>query len=110
MQNQNRRWYDNNNEANQTLMILKSLDRQSKRQLSTDLVEIIKQIKELHKEEDEPNLSIGIQRVLGLYQMNNSRRWYDKNSELTYALKTMFTLPDEDFLNIMEGLFVSLNN
>ncbi len=106
-----RRWYDNNSSAIEAFNILKQLDTESKKRLSKDLIEIVRQIKELHKEEAEPKLSLGLERVLGLYQQSvNERRWYDTNADLKYALKTMSTLPTEDFLNIMEGLSVSLNN
>lgn len=109
--NLKRRWYDVHDKATQAFEILQKLDAESKKRLSNDLIEIIRQIKELHKEEEEPELSLGIERVLGLYQQSiNERRWYDKNDELRYALKTMSTLPTEDFLNIMEGLSVSLDN
>lgn len=109
--NLKRRWYDNHNEATRAFDILKKLDNESRRRLSADLIEIVKQIKELHKEEEEPTLSLGIERVLGLYQQSvNERRWYDTNNDLKYAIKTMSTLPTEDFLNIMEGLAVSLND
>lgn len=109
--NLKRRWYDNHNEATKAFDILKKLDNESRRRLSADLIEIVKQIKELHKEEEEPTLSLGIERVLGLYQQSvNERRWYDTNNDLKYAIKTMSTLPTEDFLNIMEGLAVSLND
>ena len=90
---------------------MQKLDTEQKRRLSADLIEIVKQIKDLHKEEEEPQLSIGIERVMGLFQQSvNERRWYDKNDDLKYALKTMSTLPNEDFFNIMEGLAVSLND
>lgn len=105
-----RRWYDSNNETKEILNVLKELDNESRSKLSQDLIQVVRQIKEIHREESEPELSIGIQRVLGLYQSSNSRRWYDKNRDLNYALKTMSTLPSEDFYNIMEGLYVSLNN
>ena len=67
----------------------------------------MKQIKELHEEDEESDVSIGIDRVLGLYKLSNSRRWYDKVSILSYAMKTMSTLPKEDFYTIMEGITVS---
>ncbi|MBR1943562.1 hypothetical protein IJ843_07490 [bacterium] len=109
--NLKRRWYDNHNNAAQAFEILKKLDNESKKRLSKDLIEIVRQIKELHREEEEPALSLGIERVFGLYQQSvNERRWYDTNSDLKYAIKTMSTLPTEDFLNIMEGLSVSLND
>lgn len=104
------RWYDDHQETLDTLEILKKLDRESRERLSNDIIDIANQIKSIHREEDEPPLSIGLERVLGLYQTANSRRWYDKQRDLDTAIKTISTLPQEDFLNIMEGLFVSLND
>lgn len=105
-----RRWYDNDKKITATFDLIEKLDNANKQVLSNNLIEIIKQIKELHKEESEPDLSLGLERVLGLYkQMSNSRRWYDTNKEISYAIKALFTLPREDFLNIVEGLYVSLN-
>lgn len=109
--NNKRRWYDEHDEAIRAFEILKKLDNESRRRLSADLIEIVRQIKELHREEEEPVLSLGIDRVLGLYQQSvNERRWYDTNKDLKYAIKTMSTLPTEDFLNIMEGLSVSIKD
>lgn len=104
------RWYDKHQETLDTLSILKKLDKSSKEKLSNDIIDIANQIKSMHREEDEPPLSIGLERVLGLYQSSNSRRWYDKQKDLSDAIKTISTLPTEDFLNIMEGLSVALND
>lgn len=104
------RWYDNHDETLCALEIIKKLDRESKKRLSNDIVEIANQIKSMHREEEEPPLSIGLERVLGLYQSSNSRRWYDKQKYVSDALQTISTLPEEDFLNIMEGLCVSLTD
>lgn len=106
----NNRWYDNHRETLDTLEILKKLDRESRKRLSRDVIDIANQIKSIHREEDEPPLSIGLERVLGLYQSSNSRRWYDRQGDLNVAMKTISTLPEEDFLNIMEGLCVSLKD
>ena len=106
----NKRWYDNHKETTDTLEILKKLDRESRKRLSKDIIEIANQIKSIHREEDDPVLSIGLERVLGLYQSTNSRRWYDKQKDLDTAIKTISTLPKEDFLNIMEGLSVSFQD
>ena len=106
----NKRWYDNHSDTLDTLEVFKKLDRESKKRLSNDIVEIANQIKSIHREEDEPPLSIGLERVLGLYQSSNSRRWYDKQRDLSAAMKTISTLPEEDFLNIMEGLSVALKD
>lgn len=103
-----KRWYDNHSETLETLDMLKSLDEISREKLSGDIIDIANQIKSIHREEAEPVLSIGLERVLGLYQSSNARRWYDKHPDLGCAIQTISTLPREDFLNIMEGLCVSL--
>jgi len=106
----NNRWYDKHQETIETLEIFKTLDRESRKRLSNDIIDIANQIKSIHREEEEPPLSIGIERVLGLYQSSNSRRWYDRQKDLGTAIRTISTLPQEDFLNIMEGLSVSLQD
>ena len=102
-----RRWYDSDENTHRALEILKDMDENQRRALSKDLTTVVKQIKELHEEDEESYVSSGIDRVLGLYKLSNSRRWYDKVSILSYAMKTMSTLPKEDFYNIMEGIAVS---
>ena len=102
-----RRWYDSDENTQRALEILKDMDESQRRALSRDLTTVVKQIKELHEEDEESDVSLGIDRVLGLYKLSNSRRWYDKVSILSYAMKTMSTLPKEDFYNIMEGIAIS---
>ena len=103
----NRRWYDSNEHTERALSLLKDMDEERRRALTN----VVKQIKEMHEEDDDENqeVSIGIDRVLGLYKISNSRRWYDKVSILSYAMKTMSTLPKEDFYNIMEGISTSIS-
>ncbi len=105
----NRRWYDSNEHTEKALSLLKNMDEERRRALSRELTNFVRQIKEMHEEDEEQDVSIGIDRVLGLYKISNSRRWYDKVSILSYALKTMSTLPKEDFYNIMEGISTSLS-
>ena len=106
----NRRWYDSNEYTERALSLLKDMDEEKRRALSRDLTKVVRQIKEMHDEdEEEQDVSIGIDRVLGLYKLSNSRRWYDKVSILSYAFKTMSTLPKQDFYNIMEGLSNTLS-
>ena len=105
-----RRWYDSDENTQRALDILKDMDESQRRALSRDLTTVVKQIKELHEEDEESDVSIGIDRVLGLYKLSNSRRWYDKVSILSYAMKTMSTLPKEDFYNIMEGIALTASN
>lgn len=106
----NKRWYDSHSETLETLNILKKLDRESRKRLSHDVIDVAKQIKAIHREEDEPLLSIGLERVLGLYQCSNARRWYDKQRDLNTVMRLISSLPEDDFLNIMEGLCVSLQD
>ena len=105
----NRRWYDSNENTQKALKLLKNLDENQRTSLSRDLTTVVRQIKEMREEDEEQDVSIGIERVLGLYKISNSRRWYDKVSILSYALKTMSTLPKEDFYNIMEGVYSKLS-
>ena len=105
------RWYDKHEETLKALEALKNLDKTSRCQIAQEIIEISNQIKNIKREntkEDTP-LSLGLERVLGLYQTANKRRWYDKDDELSNALKNISTLPEEDFLNIMQGLFELLN-
>ena len=104
-----RRWYDTDENTQRALNILKDMDESQRRNLSKDLTAVVKQIKDLHNEEDDEDqdVSLGIDRVLGLYKITNSRRWYDKVSVLSFAMKTMSTLPKEKNYNIMEGIAVS---
>ena len=73
----NRRWYDSNETTEKALSLLKDLDENSRRTLAGDLTAVVKQIKEMRQEEDETedsDVSIGIERVLGLYKISNARR------------------------------------
>ena len=102
-----RRWYDSNEYTSRALEILKDMDDSQRCSLSQDLTTVVKQIKKLHEDDDDGDVSIGIDRALGLYKISNSRRWYDKASVLSYAMKTMATLPKEDFYTIMESIALS---
>ena len=105
----NRRWYDSNEHTEKALELLKDMDEDRRRSLAKDLTTFVKQIKDMKEEDENTEISLGIDRVMGLYKLSNSRRWYDKVSMLSYALKTMSTLPNEDFYNIMEGLHSTLS-
>ena len=84
--------------------------RKAPAQIAQDIISIAGAIKTAHREENvEQPISIGLDRVLGLYQSGNMRRWYDKYPYLNQAILTISTLPEEDYLNIMEGLCDSLS-
>ena len=88
--------------------LLQTLPPNVRKKLSDDIISVASAIKTVHRENESAPLSIGIERVLGLYQTNKRRRWYDKNPELSVAIKTISTLPESDYLNIMEGICMSL--
>ena len=107
----NRRWYDEHEETQETLELLKRLDNRTMRSLSRDLSVIVKQIKELREEskkgdDEDEEISLGLQRVLGLYQSENARRWYDKNVTVSHAMEYIkrapFELRHELALDIIE--------
>ena len=100
-----RRWYDSDENTQRALEILKDMDESQRRALSRDEWDGTYFVKV--QEDEESEVSLGIDRVFGLYKLSNSRRWYDKVSILSYAMKTMSTLPKEDFYNIMEGITIS---
>ncbi len=105
---ENKRWYDKHRESKMALDMLKTLNPAVRKKLTDDIISVASAIKTVHRENDTAPLSIGLERVLGLYQTNKGRRWYDKQPDLSAAIKTASTLPESDYLNIMEGICMSL--
>ena len=103
-----KRWYDKKPYADEVLGILKNLSLQSHYDIAREVLKIIEAIKINSRELTEPPLSIGIERALGLYSQNYNRRWYDKNLPIGRIFKSASCLQDEDFQNIMQGMFASL--
>ena len=104
----NKRWYDKHKETRMALGLLQSLHPTIQAKLSGDIINVASAIKTVHRENETAPLSIGLERVLGLYQTNRGRRWSDKNPELSTAIQTISTLHETDYLNIMEGICMSL--
>lgn len=104
----NKRWYDKYRETSIALDLLRRMHVTIQSKLSKDIINVASAIKTVHRENDTAPLSIGLERVLGLYQTNKNRRWYDKKPELSTAIKTISTLPETDYVNIMEGICMSL--
>lgn len=105
-----RRWYDTKDTTLTAIKLIKELDPISQKIISTDIVNIANSIKTIRKEQESVPLSLGLNRVLGLYQTNQSRRWYDQDENLNLAFKSISTLPNEDFENIMEGICQSIQS
>ena len=78
----NRRWYDSNEHTEKALELLKNMDENRRRSLAKDLTTFVKQVKDMKEEDENTEISLGIDRVMGLYKLSNSRRWYDKVSIL----------------------------
>jgi len=103
-----RRWYDEKPYVTNILGYLKSLSIRSHYEISREVIRVVDSIKEHTREQDEPPLSIGLERVFGLYQEYNKRRWYDNSLPISRVFKTASTLQKEDFQNIMQGIAISL--
>lgn len=105
-----KRWYDIKPYAGDVLSILKELSLQSHYDIAREVLKIIEAIKINSRDLSEPPLSLGVDRVLGLFSQNYNRRWYDKNLPINRIFKSASSLQDEDFQNIMQGMFTSLKD
>jgi hypothetical protein len=105
-----KRWYDVKPYTGEVLAILKELSLQSHYDIAREVLKIIEAIKQNSRELDELPLSLGVDRVLGLFSQNYNRRWYDKNLPINRIFKSASSLQDEDFQNIMQGMFTSLKD
>ena len=103
-----KRWYDTKPYADEVLGILKELPLQTHYDIAREVLKIIEVIKQNARELEEPPLSIGLDRVLGLFSQNNQKRWYDKNLPLARIFKSASCLQEQDFQNIMQGMYQSL--
>ncbi len=104
------RWYDKNDKNDLVLEKLRDLDKATQNRISENIINIASSIKAIKREKDELPLSIGIDRVIGLYQQNKSRRWYDQNYDLSAAIQTISTLSDDEYMGIIEALSISLSD
>lgn len=104
----NRRWYDKKKYTSNVLGILKNLSMRSHYEIAREVIRVVESIKIHNRELDELPLSIGVDRVLGLFQEQHKRRWYDNSLPLSRCFKTTSTLQEEDFQNIMQGVCISL--
>ena len=73
METKDRRWYDSHLETSRTIKLLEKLSEEEKEALSQSLITIVNQIKDFHRDDyddetKEPPLSLGLNRVMGVYQ------------------------------------------
>ena len=105
-----KRWYDTKPYTGEVLTILKELSLQSHYDIAREVLKVIEAIKQNSRELDELPLSLGVDRVVGLFSQNYNRRWYDKNLPINRIFKSASSLQDEDFQNIMQGMYTSLKD
>lgn len=103
-----KRWYDVKPYTDEVLNILRELSLQSHYDIAREVLKVINVIKSNSREMDEPPLSLGVERIVGLFSQSYNRRWYDKNLPINRVFKSASCLQDEDFQNIMQGMFTSL--
>ena len=105
-----KRWYDVKPYTDRVLTILKELSLQSHYDIAREVLKIIEAIKVNSRDIDDAPVSIGVDRALGLFSQNYKRRWYDKNLPIARIFKSASCLQDEDFQNIMQGMYTSLKD
>jgi len=113
MENNNyspKRWYDVKPYTGEVLSILKNLSLSSHYDIAREVLKVIEVIKINTRDLPDPPMSLGVDRVMGLYSQNYKRRWYDKNLPVNRIFKSASCLQDEDFQNIMQGMFTSLKD
>ena len=105
-----KRWYDTKPYTSEVLAILKNLSLQSHYDIAREVLKIVETIKINSRELEELPLSLGIERVMGLYAQNYKRRWYDKNLPINRIFRSASSLQERDFQNIMQGMSESLKD
>jgi hypothetical protein len=104
----NKRWYDKVPYTNEVLAKLEKLTMKERYDVAREVISVVETIKVQTRELEEAPLSIGLDRVLGLYKEQNKRRWYDNSLPLARVFKTASCLSEEDFSNIMLGMEMAL--
>ena len=99
----NKRWYDNIQDNQELLEKLQKLGRRDLALVAKELEQIAVSIKAIKREKEDVPVSIGLERVKGLYQ-NKNRRWYDKDEQISSAMKSISTLSEDEYTGIIEAL------
>ncbi|OGH99781.1 MAG: hypothetical protein A2287_06505 [Candidatus Melainabacteria bacterium RIFOXYA12_FULL_32_12] len=103
------RWYDRGPKMVEVLELIESLSQIEQEELGTTLIQLVNILRKNRKEDEIP-ISIGKNRVLGLYKSSNKRRWYDRNPVLMSAMNVLSTLPVDDCNIILEGMLLTLDD
>ncbi len=100
-----RRWYDQDIRVAKFLRLIEQIPEEAQEEISQMIIEFVNLIRKTNEANKDDNfISLGKERILGLYQAANKRRWYDKKPELKSAMNTLSTLQVEDYLRIVQGI------
>jgi len=102
------RWYDKDPRIIDALDIIKELPDEVQEELAKSIINFVNLLRESNRYIAEPSLSIGKNKVLGLYKSSQKRRWYDSSPALMSAMNVVSTLDIEDFKSVTEGILLTL--
>lgn len=105
----NKRWYDKDDNVVRMLEIVKGLSDEEQEGLTFNVLQFVKLIREKNGRHTENPVSVGKNKILGLYKSSQKRRWYDNNLRISNILNALSTLPSEDCENIAKGILVTLS-
>lgn len=97
----NRRWYDNISNMTMALHVSRQLPREIQLIIAHHLNDAINDYRKMRRS-DKNAISLGSQRVLGLYKASDRQRWYDPTPQIHRAFTMMPTVP-ELFLSEFAG-------
>ena len=104
------RWYDKSEKVADVLYKLRQLDENALALVTDNVLSVACSIKNFKRENDEVPVSLGLNRVLGLYQQNKSRRWYDKDSNMDILMRSIATLSEVEYMGMIEALDSALTS
>ncbi len=100
-----KRWYDFDSKMALAINKTKKLSNIDQEALAESIIAFINILRE-SKETVEPEeiLSLGKDRVLGLFKSSDKKRWYDDKPLLKNAMSMLSTLPASDVRKVAEGI------
>jgi len=105
-----KRWYDKDPIITEAIRLIRKLPVPQQEQLAQSVINFVNLLRKNRNEDPETLISIGKDRVLGLYKSSNCNRWYDKTPMLQIALKKVSSLPDEDAQKVAQGIIDTLSS
>lgn len=105
MEEQNR-WYDKYDKTNKILELLKDYSDEEIDMVMEDVLQAAMTVKKTRSETEL--ISLGIEKIKGIMQSENKKRWYDKNRTLYMVMNSMTAMKEDDFKNIIDALYESL--